>query len=156
MKATEILKRQHREVKRLFAATKKESGASARRQGMDTIAEKLAAHMEVEEQIFYPAVAEVGTKKADEIVPEAYEEHHVARLVIDELPKVDPKDERWVAKMTVLEELIEHHVEEEESEIFKLADKLGSERLDELGSEMEAAFEARESAPRPRRAAAGR
>ena len=153
MKATEFLRRQHREVKRLFSETKKGSEAR-RRKGMDEIAEKLAAHMEIEEKIFYPAVAEVGTKKAHELVPEAYEEHHVARLVIAELPGVEPDDERWLAKMTVLEELIEHHVEEEESEIFKLADKLGAERLDELGDELESAFDSRTS--EPRRAAAGR
>jgi hypothetical protein len=51
----------------------------------------------------YPAVKELGTKKTEEMVPEAYEEHHVAKLVIGELPKVDPDDERFQAKMTVLE-----------------------------------------------------
>jgi len=142
MKATELLKRQHREVKKLFRETKKQSAATARRSGMNEIAEKLGAHMEIEEQIFYPAVAEIGTKKTEEMVPEAYEEHHVARLVIEELPQVDPEDERWEAKMTVLEELIEHHVEEEESEMFKVAEKLGAERLAELCEELQQAFEA--------------
>jgi hypothetical protein len=152
MKATELLKRQHREVKRLFRETKKASSSGERRSGMNEIAAKLNAHMQIEEEMFYPAVAEIGTKKAEEIVPEAYEEHHVAKLVIRELPDVNPEDERFEAKMTVLEELIEHHVEEEESETFKLADKLGAERLTELGDEMEAAFEAHASAPRRARA----
>ena len=97
---------------------------------MEEIASNLLAHMAIEEDIFYPAVKEIGTKKAEELVPEAYEEHHVAKLVIAELPKVDPEDERFEAKMTVLEELIEHHVEEEEKEMFKSAEKLGAERLD--------------------------
>ena len=141
MKATELLKRQHREVKGLFRDMKKARGARGRRSGMEQIATQLRAHMRIEEEIFYPAVQEIGTKKAEELVPEAYEEHHVASLVLDELPKVDPKDERFEAKMTVLEELIEHHVEEEEKELFKVAEKLGAERLAELGEAMKAAFE---------------
>ncbi len=140
MKATELLKRQHREVKKLFAETKKAEQAGARRKGMESIASKLTAHMAIEEEIFYPAVAEVGSKKGEELVPEAYEEHHVAKLVLAELPEVDPEDERFEAKITVLSELIEHHVEEEEKEMFKIADKLGAERLSELGTEMEEAY----------------
>lgn len=139
MKATELLKKQHREVKTLFRQLKK-ADARGRRAGMDEIAAKLEAHMRIEQEIFYPAVQEIGTKKADEIVPEAFEEHHVVELVLGELPGVDPKDERFEAKMTVLEELVEHHVEEEEKEMFKLAEKLGSERLAELGDEMQSAL----------------
>jgi len=147
VKATELLKRQHREVKGLFRTTKKATAAKARRSGMEEIASKLLAHMAIEEDIFYPAVQGIGTKKTAKLVPEAYEEHHVAKLVLAELPKVDPEDERFEAKMTVLEELIEHHVEEEEEEMFKAAQKLGAERLTELGDEMEAAF-----APEPAKA----
>ena len=139
MKATELLKKQHREVKTLFRQVKK-ADARGRRAGMDEIAAKLEAHMRIEQEIFYPAVQEIGTKKAEEIVPEAFEEHHVVELVLGELPGVDPKDERFEAKMTVLEELVEHHVEEEEKEMFKLAEKLGSERLAELGDEMQSAL----------------
>ena len=140
MKATELLKKQHREVKTLFRQVKK-ADARGRRSGMDEIAAKLEAHMRIEQEIFYPAVQEIGTKKAEEIVPEAFEEHHVVELVLGELPGVDPKDERFEAKMTVLEELVEHHVKEEEKEMFKLAEKLGSERLAELGDEMQSALD---------------
>ena len=59
---------------------------------MDEISQKLEAHMMIEEQIFYPAVREVGTKKAEEIIPEAYEEPHVVKLVLQELPNVDLAD----------------------------------------------------------------
>lgn len=138
MKATELLKKQHREVKALFRQAKK-AEAEDRSEILDEIAQKLAHHMQIEEEIFYPAVQEVGTKKAGEIVPEAYEEHHVVKLVLDELPSVDPENERFEAKMTVLEELIQHHVDEEESEMFQVAEKLGDERLKELGAELEAA-----------------
>lgn len=142
MKATELLKRQHREVKKLFKATKDARDARTRRRGLDEIAAKLSAHMAIEESIFYPAVAELETKKLEDLVPEAYEEHAVAKLVLGQLPKVDPNDERFKAKVTVLSELIDHHVEEEEGEMFPSAERLGRERLAELGLELEEAFEA--------------
>jgi hypothetical protein len=141
MKATDLLKKQHREVESLFKQAKSAEPAE-RRAIVDEISEKLRHHMEIEENIFYPAVRELGTKKSDEMVPEAYEEHHVVTLVLDELPDVDLEDERFEAKMTVLEELIEHHVEEEEKEMFKSAEKLGKGRLEELGAEMESGVEA--------------
>jgi hypothetical protein len=65
----------------------------------------------------------------------------VVQLVLAELPQVDPEDERFEAKMTVLEELVQHHVEEEEKEMFKSAEKLGRERLEELGDELESRAE---------------
>ncbi len=156
MKATELLKKQHREVKRLFAETKKAEGTEERRAGLDEISLKLTAHMKIEEEIFYPAVAELHTKKTEDLVPEAYEEHHVAQLVLAELPQVDMEHEHFKAKITVLSELIEHHVEEEEGEMFPAAEKLGDDRLKELGAEMEAAFEEEiGEAPQLQRAAKG-
>lgn len=138
MKATELLKKQHREVKALFRQAKK-ADPGDRREILDEISAKLAHHMNIEETIFYPAVKAIGMKKTDELIPEAYEEHHVVNLVLSEFPDLDPEDERFEAKMTVLDELIEHHVEEEEQEMFPTAEKqLGAERLNELGAEMEA------------------
>jgi hemerythrin-like domain-containing protein len=138
LKATELLKKQHREVKALFGKAKKVD-PSGRRTVLDEITQKLRAHMTIEEDIFYPAVREIGTKKTQEIIPEAYEEHHVVALVLDELPDVDVEDERFEAKVTVLDELIEHHVEEEEGEMFKIAEKLGADRLSTLADEMTSA-----------------
>jgi hemerythrin-like domain-containing protein len=66
----------------------------------------------------------------------------VVKLVLAELPGVDPSDERFEAKMTVLSELIEHHVEEEEDEMFKLAKKIDEDDLDDLGERMRERFEA--------------
>jgi hypothetical protein len=139
MQATALLKKQHREVKALFGEAKKVKSGE-RHRVLDEITDKLEAHMTIEETIFYPAVRELDTKKTDEMVPEAYEEHHVVKLVLAELPDVDVEDEQFEAKVTVLSELIEHHVEEEETEMFKVAEKLGAERLADLGSEMAAAM----------------
>jgi len=139
MKATQLLKDQHREVKELFGQLQNTEDAEERRDLMEQITERLQMHMMIEESIFYPAVQEVANSgKNEELVPEAYEEHHVVKLVIDELPDVDPEDERFKAKMTVLCELVDHHVQEEEKELFKVAEKLGKDRLEELGTEMEA------------------
>ncbi|MGE3500011.1 MAG: hemerythrin domain-containing protein [Candidatus Binatia bacterium] len=138
MKATELLKQQHREVKELFRKLEKMRDGNGRREIMASIADSLQGHMALEEEIFYPALREATqSKSGQEMIPEAYEEHHVVKLVLDELPDVDPRDERFEAKMTVLEELIEHHVEEEEKEMFKTAEKqLGSEELERLGNLM--------------------
>jgi hemerythrin superfamily protein len=138
MKATDLLKKQHRQVEKLFKECEKTEEPRKRRQIMDQIINDLTLHTKIEEEVFYPAVRQMGTSKAEEMVDEAYEEHHVVKLVLAELPEVDPEDERFEAKMTVLSELIEHHVEEEEEEMFPMADKkLGAERMKELGAQME-------------------
>ena len=141
MKATDLLKKQHKDVKSLFKKIEKTERAEQRRTLMAEISTALQAHTAIEEEMFYPAVREVGTKKAEEMVDEAFEEHHVVKLVLQELPQLNPDDERFEAKMTVLSELIEHHVEEEETEMFKLAQKIGDDELNELGDRMEQRFE---------------
>ena len=142
MKATDLLKKQHKEVKTLFKEIEDTEGARERRRLMDEISTALEAHTVIEEEMFYPAVRGLETQKAEEMVLEAYEEHHVVKLVLAELPKLDPDDERFEAKMTVLSELVEHHADEEEKEMFKLASKLGKDELEALGEQMEERFEA--------------
>jgi hemerythrin superfamily protein len=138
MKATDLLKKQHRQVEKLFKEVEKTEDPKQRRKLMEQIAADLKMHTQIEEEIFYPAVREVGTAKAEAMVDEAFEEHHVVDLVLAELPKVDPEDERFHAKMTVLSELVEHHVEEEEEEMFPMAEKkLGAERIKDLGQQLE-------------------
>jgi hemerythrin superfamily protein len=138
MKATDLLKKQHKQVKALFKKIDNTENPRERRQLMEQIAQALEMHTKIEEQIFYPAVRGIETKKADEMYMEALEEHHVVDLVLEELPRVDPADERFHAKMTVLSELVEHHADEEEDEMFPMAEKkLGSEELKALGARME-------------------
>jgi Hemerythrin HHE cation binding domain len=152
MDPIKFLMKQHREVEALFKKIEQTEKANERKELMGQIKQKLELHTTIEEDIFYPAIRELDTDKAEEMVLEAYEEHHVVKLVLAELPKVDPEDERFEAKMTVLKELVEHHVEEEEQDkggLFKLAKKLGKEHLEELGDRM--AAEA--GSPQGRRAA---
>ena len=138
MKATDLLKKQHRQVEKLFKQCENAKQPRQRRELMEQIVNMLKMHTKIEEEIFYPAVRELGTTKAEEMIDEAFEEHHVVDLVLAELPEVDPEDERFEAKITVLSELVEHHVEEEEGEMFPMAEKkLGAERVKELGQRME-------------------
>ena len=142
MNAIDLLKTQHKEVKTLFRKMHKTEAARERSQLLEQIALALEGHTTIEEEMFYPAVKGLETKKAEEMVAEAYEEHHVVKLVLAELPQVDVEDEHFGAKMTVLSELVEHHADEEEKEMFKVAQKLGKEELEALGEQMEERFEA--------------
>src|SRR5262245_19769159 len=111
MDPTKLLKKQHREVQSFFRQMERTDDGGRRRELMRQIADALELHMRIEEEIFYPAIKEIGTKKAEELAMEAYEEHGVAKLVMQQLPQVDPEDERFEAKMTVFKELIEHHID---------------------------------------------
>ncbi len=157
MNAVDVLKKQHREVEKLFKQAQKTDDAGERRELCDTIGAKLKVHTTIEEEIFYPAFKEVGTKKAEEMTMEAIEEHHVVDLVLAELPQVDPEADTFEAKIKVLSELVDHHVQEEQDEMFPMAEKkLGDEKLKELGEQLTARtaeLEGEEEAPRRRRSA---
>ena len=154
MDAISLLKKQHREVEQLFKKVEKTDDGGQRRELMKEIASRLEMHTSIEEEIFYPAVREAPSKKAGEMINEAFEEHAVVKLVLRELPNVDPESERFEAKMTVLKELIQHHVEEEEKEMFKIAQKLGKDELRDLGEQMTSRMPADQQPPRQRRRAA--
>ena len=136
MDATKLLKSQHAEVKALFGKFDHAKTAAQKQALFDQIADALAGHCTIEEKIFYPAVREIGTDKAEDMVLEALEEHHVVDLVLAELPKLDPADERFEAKMTVLSEMVEHHADEEEEEMFPMAEEELDDDLDELLEQM--------------------
>lgn len=144
--AISVLKSHHRQVESLFKHVLLSEDASTRKELLREIGSLLAMHTKIEEEIFYPAVKEIGTEKAEEMMLEAVEEHHVVDLVLAEIPKVDPAADTFEAKMTVLRELIEHHVEEEQDEVFPMAEKrLGKERIAELGERLEERSEALEA-----------
>lgn len=133
MKATELLEQQHRSVEALFA--KIEAGEP---EALEDLASALAAHMAIEQEIFYPTVDEIE----EDLVLESFEEHSVAEIALKRALATDPEDDSFDARVTVLKELIEHHVEEEEKELFPKVEKaLGPERLEALGKKMEARFE---------------
>ena len=137
--AVSVLKAQHRHVEALFKHVLSSEDARTRKEGMRDIAEALAMHTRIEEDIFYPAVRSLGTELIEDLIDEALEEHHVVDLVLAELPRVSPRDDRFVAKLTVLSEVVDHHVKEEEHDMFKRAQALGVKRLQELGARLEKA-----------------
>ena len=139
MKATDMLKKQHREVAALFKAALGMEQAKDRTKALEQITQKLEVHTAIEEEIFYPAFRDsADTKKVDDMTLEAYEEHHVVKLLLAEIPGIDPDDERFAAKVTVLKEIVEHHVEEEQDEMFPMAEKkLGADALTELAARMQ-------------------
>ncbi len=137
MKATDLLKKQHRTVEAIFK--KLLSGRAAAAPLLDELANDLAAHMAIEQNTLYPAARKVDPS----LVLESYEEHALAEIALKRLLATSPSDETFKAKVTALKELIEHHVEEEEDDLFpKLEKKLGAERLKAMGEEMKEDFDA--------------
>jgi hemerythrin superfamily protein len=103
-----------------------------------TIVDELTVHTTIEEEIFYPAVHDT-TEDIAEVVDEGVQEHHVAKVLMQELGQVEPASDEWVAKLSVLIENVEHHAEEEEAELFPpLRSSLASDQLDALADRMEA------------------
>jgi len=145
--ATKLLKQQHDEVKELFKRFEAAGDEGEKQELFEQIADDFAAHGEIEEKIFYPAVY-VGPLK--EMLQEAVEEHLAAKRVVADLLEMGPSDEQFDAKMKVLQELIDHHVEEEETELFPLVrQNFAREELETLGEQMERMFdELQESGPR--------
>jgi hemerythrin superfamily protein len=134
--AVSVLKAQHREVEALFKRVLESEDPRVRKDGTREIIQALETHTRIEEEIFYPAVRSLGTEAVEELIDESLEEHHVVDLVLAELPGVNPRDDRFKAKMTVLSELVDHHVKEEERDMFKRAQALGVKRLAELGGRL--------------------
>jgi predicted DNA-binding protein len=135
MKATALLTKQHREVRTIFKQLEKGNGQSNAL--LAKLATNLAAHMAIEQEFFYPAVLKV--KK--DLILEAYEEHEVARFALNRLLKTPVSDRTFKAKVTTLKEVIEHHVEEEEEDLFPASEAaLGSSSHD-LCTKMKARFE---------------
>jgi hemerythrin-like domain-containing protein len=137
MDAITMLKTDHDKVKRLLSdlETTTERGVKTRAELFATIKGELTIHEIIEEEIFYPALK--SHPKAKDIVLEGYQEHHVVDLLMGELENLDVTDERWGAKATVMKENIEHHIEEEEGDMFKQARQVfDRQELEDLGQRM--------------------
>ena len=142
MNALDLMKQDHDRLKQLFADALKDENPEARASVLHRIRAELMAHEKMEEDVFYPALRE-GGEKAKEIVLEGYQEHHIIEVILDELLEVPEEADHWQAKLKVLRENLEHHIEEEEGEMFKRAkEALGEETLERLGREMQQVKEA--------------
>jgi hemerythrin-like domain-containing protein len=137
MDAISLLKADHDKVKKLLADGEEttERAEKGRTELFATLKEEMLIHERIEEEIFYPALK--AHPKAKEIVLEGFEEHHVVDEIMGELESTPVTDEQWGAKFKVMKENIEHHIEEEEGEMFKTARQVFSaEELDTLGARM--------------------
>jgi hemerythrin superfamily protein len=116
----EMLKQDHEKVKGLFEEFQDSEGRE-QAEIAKTAIQELEVHAQLEEKLIYPAIREVIDE--DEKMNEAVEEHHVVHVLIGELKKLKPSDERFQAKFSVLSELVKHHIEEEEGEILPKAEE---------------------------------
>jgi hemerythrin superfamily protein len=137
MNAIEMLEGQHREVEDLFEKFEKagENARKTKEKLCRQISDKLAVHAEIEEKLFYP---EAKSEETEDMLREAVEEHLSVKRVLADLLETEVADDQFDARMKVLKEQIEHHVEEEEEELFpKVRKAMSEEDLDDLGARME-------------------
>lgn len=142
-----LLKNDHKTVEKLFKEFEKAGDKAHRkkRRIVDSIIEELTVHAYLEEEIFYPAAKEAVPETKDHVL-ESVEEHHLVVWMLSELVDLNPEDETFAAKVTVLTENVRHHVEEEEGEWFpEVRSAMGRKQLRELGQRM---IDARPNAPK--------
>ena len=136
-----LLKNDHKTVERLFKQYEKtgDGAKKTKRKLVDQILDELALHATIEEKHFYPEIRR-KVEDIDDIVLEGYEEHHVLEMTMAELRVLDVEAENFDAKVTVLIEMVRHHVEEEEQEMFpKVREAMGRTELKDLGDVLEQA-----------------
>lgn len=135
--ATKLLEEDHKRVRELFARYEDTRDRATKKRIVDDITRELTLHAKVEEEIFYPRFLK---RRGDpqKMVRESFEEHKIVETLLAELSKIGPHDEQFDAKVTVLQENVDHHAKEEERDLFPEAEKLLSKReLEKMGAEME-------------------
>jgi hemerythrin-like domain-containing protein len=136
-----LLKEDHKEVRKVFRDFESAGEDATDRKGklVEKMIELLTQHTYIENEVMYPRVRELLPDLEDDVL-ESYEEHHVADVLVMELSGMEPTDERFDAKTTVLIENVRHHMDEEEEDWFpKVRDGLGRKALQEIGEELLAA-----------------
>jgi hemerythrin superfamily protein len=136
--AIELLTQQHREVKEMFDRFENMTDRAkvSKKKLADEICNALIMHTTIEEEIYYPATRE-ASEETEDMVDEAVVEHASAKDLIAQIMEMDPGDDLYDAKVKVLGELVEHHVQEEEEEMFPKTRELKLD-LKALGQEMKA------------------
>lgn len=148
MNAFELLKTDHKKVARLFDKMESARG-KAKLALFQQIKTELELHTHIEEKIFYPALE--TPEETHDLTLEAYEEHKVVKTLLAELSSAKSADDEWQAKAKVLRENVEHHVKEEENELFDNAnDALSDKQIEALGVKMEAEKARKQGKPSPK------
>jgi Cu/Ag efflux pump CusA len=138
MDAITLLKTDHEKVSGIFEKLEEttERAEKTREELFQKLKQELELHSHIEETIFYPVLKK--SEETRDITMEGIQEHHVVKVLLRELDAMEVTSETWTAKLKVLKENVEHHVEEEEDDMFKSArEVLSKEQLEELGALME-------------------
>lgn len=131
MNITEQLAEDHREVESLIAQL--EGGGD--KETFNKLKNSLLMHSQIEEEIFYPALEDF--EETEELIDEAYQEHSDVEQLLDDMSAADPSSEEFQDLLFQLKESINHHVEEEEGQVFPLSENLlGEETLEQMGNDM--------------------
>jgi hemerythrin superfamily protein len=139
MNALDLLIADHNRVRGLFArfnSAKDAQDTTAMIELAGKIFDELTVHTTIEEEIFYPEVHDT-TGEVAETVDEGVQEHHVVKVLMEELGQIEAGSDEWVAKMTVLIENVEHHAEEEEKELFPSLRRPLAAQLEEMTTRLE-------------------
>jgi hemerythrin superfamily protein len=138
MNVYEFLENDHKQVSEIFQQlmdTHNEA-TETRDKLFNKLKNALEAHTEAEEKVFYPALRD--PQKTHDLTLEAIEEHHVIDQLLEELEGMSKVSDEWMAKLTVLKENVEHHVEEEENDLFpKARQVLSDTQADKMGARVE-------------------
>lgn len=147
-----MLKNDHEEVRALFRRYEQagERAYTEKRRIVDRIIEELSRHAAIEEQVFYPT-ARANVPDTGDTTLESIEEHRLVKWQLEDLRRTDPREEAFDPKVAVLIEMVRHHVDEEESELFPAVRKaMGRNDLAELGEVMAEARRTAPTKPHPR------
>ena len=135
--ALKLLKEDHDRVKKMLAEGESttERGEKTREELFARLKSDLEIHERMEEEVLYPALK--SHPKARDLALEGYEEHHVVDTILAELEQTPPSDEQWGAKFKVAKENLEHHIEEEETQMFpKARNAFSDDELEQMGQRM--------------------
>ncbi len=136
MNATSLLEDQHRVIEAILSQLESRSGSPAAL--LAALANNLGAHMAIEQDLFYPAIAAVD----ETLVNESYEEHALVELALERLMMTDPSEPAFKARVTALKDLLDHHVMEEEEQLFpQVEEAVSLELLQQLGKAMKTRFQ---------------
>ncbi|MBV8304588.1 MAG: hemerythrin domain-containing protein [Acidimicrobiia bacterium] len=152
MDAVTLLRNDHKTVEALFKRFEKAGPNARKTKGdlVDKMVEELSIHAAIEEQVLYPAARQAVPDASAEVL-EALDEHHIVKWVLSELDGMDPTDERFQAKVTVLMENVRHHVAEEEGDLFpKLRAAMKRKELEELAGALQQGKKTAPTHPHPR------
>lgn len=140
MDAIDLLIADHNRVRALFARFRtahEEDDTPEMVTLAATVFQELEVHTAIEEEIFYAEV-KGADEEISEVVDEGVQEHHVVKVLMEEMRQLEPGSDEWVAKMTVLMENVEHHVEEEESELFpSVRSEVEAEAIGQMAEQLE-------------------